>query len=358
MSVKSFFQARWFLAALVVLALSPRTNGDIICNPGYTLVDDNCTMCVAGKHKQESGHMPCRSCPANSDSPAGSTAQGACKCNAGYSGDASAENPACTACSAGRYKTVNGSASCLSCPLYFNSPMGSASFADCIHEVAVLNIPFPSNSSRSSVKQYPMINKDQHMRFEYDSSYDNGFGQSEYILELRQDTTVSLLVVGGGGGGGLGAYESGGGGGGGIIYMVDKTLITGFYKIFVGSGGASGVTGYDSKIITFDGRSVIFDGLSVVGKGGGAGASGVVVLRFVNCPSGTFANTTTCDKCPAFSTSPAGSNTSSACSCNAGYTGNADIPGGTCAACGAGTYKEASGNVTCRMQLLYVSICR
>ena len=117
------------------------------------------------------------------------------------------------------------------------------------------------------------------MRFEYDSSYDNGFGQSEYILELRQDTTVNLLVVGGGGGGGLGAYESGGGGGGGIIYMVDKTLITGFYKIFVGSGGASGVTGYDSKIITLDGRSVIFDGLSVVGKGGGTGAT------CWNCPS-------------------------------------------------------------------------
>jgi hypothetical protein len=122
--------------------------------------------------------------------------------------------------------------------------------------------------------------------------------------------------------------SGGGGGGGGIIHMVDKTLIKGFYKIFVGSGGASGVTGYNSKIITLDGKSVIFDGLSVVGKRGGKGAtcmnclgqhggsggggnkfggggggtygwlkccggrgaSGVVVLRFVNCPSGTFAN--------------------------------------------------------------------
>jgi hypothetical protein len=76
LSVKWFFQARWSLAALVVIALSPRTNGDIICDPGYTLVDDNCTICVASKHKQESGNMPCRSCPVNSDSPVGSTAQG------------------------------------------------------------------------------------------------------------------------------------------------------------------------------------------------------------------------------------------------------------------------------------------
>ncbi len=97
MSGKSFFQGRWFLAAVVVLALSPRTNDDIICDPGYTLVDDNCTMCVAGKQKQESGNMPCRSCPSNSDSPAGSTDQGDYKCNTGYSGDSSTENSDCTA---------------------------------------------------------------------------------------------------------------------------------------------------------------------------------------------------------------------------------------------------------------------
>ena len=75
-----WFQARWFLAALVILDLSRRTNGYIICDPGYILV--MIPMCVAGKYKQDSGNIPCRSCPMNSDSPAGTTAQGECKCNA------------------------------------------------------------------------------------------------------------------------------------------------------------------------------------------------------------------------------------------------------------------------------------
>ncbi len=73
--VGKWFQARWFLAALVILDLSCRTNGYIICDPGYILVDDNCTMCGAGKYKQDSGNIPCRSCSVNSDSPAGTTAQ-------------------------------------------------------------------------------------------------------------------------------------------------------------------------------------------------------------------------------------------------------------------------------------------
>jgi hypothetical protein len=39
-------------------------------------------------------------------------------------------------------------------------------------------MPFPPP------KQSPMINKDQYMRFEYDSNYDNGIGQSEYNLTI------------------------------------------------------------------------------------------------------------------------------------------------------------------------------
>ena len=39
MSSQSFFQGRWFLAALVVLALSPRTNGDIIYCPSGTFAN-------------------------------------------------------------------------------------------------------------------------------------------------------------------------------------------------------------------------------------------------------------------------------------------------------------------------------
>ena len=79
-----------------------------------------------------------------------------------------------------------------------------------------------------------------------------------------------LLVVGGGGGGGDAQYECGGGGGGGIVYMVNKTFISGTYNVIVGNGGAIATVGGDSSI-TFNNTPLSFDGISVVGKGGGCG---------------------------------------------------------------------------------------
>jgi hypothetical protein len=78
-----------------------------------------------------------------------------------------------------------------------------------------------------------------------------------------------LLVVGGGGGGGQGQYESGGGGAGGIVYMVNKTFVSGTYNVIVGKGGATGTVGGDSSI-TLNNTPISFDGISIVGKGGGA----------------------------------------------------------------------------------------
>ena len=82
--------------------------------------------------------------------------------------------------------------------------------------------------------------------------------------------TCDLLVVGGGGGGGQGVYCGGGGGGGGIIYMVNKTFISGIYNVIVGNGGIAGAIGEDSSI-TLNNTPISFDSISVVGKGGGAG---------------------------------------------------------------------------------------
>ena len=78
-----------------------------------------------------------------------------------------------------------------------------------------------------------------------------------------------LLVVGGGGGGGDSQYECGGGGGGGIVYMVNKTFVSGTYNVIVGNGGAPGTVGGDSSI-TLNNTPLSFDGIYVVGKGGGA----------------------------------------------------------------------------------------
>ncbi|MBE6456492.1 MAG: hypothetical protein E7008_00920 [Alphaproteobacteria bacterium] len=66
-----------------------------------------------------------------------------------------------------------------------------------------------------------------------------------------------------------------------------------------------------------------------------------------NCYGGAGSSTECPNSCTANSSSPAGSDAISDCSCNAGYSGNAATSGGTCTACAKGTYKSASGNTTC-----------
>ena len=68
---------------------------------------------------------------------------------------------------------------------------------------------------------------------------------------INNNLICDILIVGGGGGGGSGnstSWEGGGGGAGGVVYMVNKQLNTGTYKIVVGSGGAANTNGSDSKI--------------------------------------------------------------------------------------------------------------
>jgi len=59
-----------------------------------------CTECVVGSYKADQGNANCQSCPANSDSPAGSIIVTACTCNAGWTG---LDNKSCKECVAGTY---------------------------------------------------------------------------------------------------------------------------------------------------------------------------------------------------------------------------------------------------------------
>ena len=86
-----------------------------------------------------------------------------------------------------------------------------------------------------------------------------------------------ILIVGGGGGGGNAIYwsshEPGGGGAGGVVYMVNKTLSAGTYKINVGNGGAGNTNGNDSTITDNNNNNITFDNILLIGKGGGKGAT-------------------------------------------------------------------------------------
>jgi hypothetical protein len=106
-------------------------------------------MCGRGKFLpffSSTQQTACEGCPMNSDSSNGSISINDCLCNAGFTGVAGN----CSACPAGTFKPVNGSAACnlcgsgkysvivasakdlcLSCPRYSLSPLGSPDESYC-----------------------------------------------------------------------------------------------------------------------------------------------------------------------------------------------------------------------------------
>ena len=88
----------------------------------------NCQNCAAGKYTQLRDEGVCNDCPANSYSPAASSALVACTCNAGFSG---MNGGTCTQCAAGKYKNSTGSAACQNCTAGQYSPVGSALCMNC-----------------------------------------------------------------------------------------------------------------------------------------------------------------------------------------------------------------------------------
>lgn len=107
---------------------------DCTCNKGYTGPNGlACTACPTGQYKDVQGSAfcmlcaadtwlgysaaiapsNCSSCSPNSQSPEGSSLITACQCNAGWTGNLGGP---CTACIAGTYKLLKGSASCVNCP--------------------------------------------------------------------------------------------------------------------------------------------------------------------------------------------------------------------------------------------------
>jgi hypothetical protein len=104
-----------------------------------------------------------------------------------------------------------------------------------------------------------------------------GTGQTLYTINIPTGGVIcDILIVGGGGGGGNGdgsSNEPGGGGAGGIVYMVNKTLNTGTYKINVGKGGNANTNGNSSTITDNNNNTLTFDSILLIGKGGGKGAT-------------------------------------------------------------------------------------
>ncbi|KAJ1471146.1 hypothetical protein T484DRAFT_1640410 [Baffinella frigidus] len=100
-------------------------NGD--CLPcevvGYFIDGDECTPCIAGWYKPNTGPGSCTTCPTGTSSEPGSDEETDCKCKTGHR--AESDGVACSPCGAGTYKDVVGAFACKGCPLKTSSVSGS-----------------------------------------------------------------------------------------------------------------------------------------------------------------------------------------------------------------------------------------
>jgi hypothetical protein len=116
----------------------------------------------------------------------------------------------------------------------------------------------------------------KYMQFTYNNK-DDITGKTEYTITLNDNYKyiVDILVVGGGG---ASPFAGGGGGAGSIVYIVNKILDAGTYKIIVGNGGTdiiNGTNGNNSMITFENGNTVILDGIALKAFGGQSGSIGV-----------------------------------------------------------------------------------
>jgi hypothetical protein len=359
-------------------------NDGVYCNDIYSKVSE-CIQCDAGKFSMANA-QECTNCPAYSTSSAGST----CTCNAGYTGP---DGGTCTACVAGKYKAVSGSAACLLCEegKYQSStgktvcvdcdgdgtsPAGSDSSSDC-------GIVCPAGQALSGLgscvncdvgKYQPDAGQDSCILCD-DGTYQDETGKtickncpansfSLYMNDFSLEEIVDCECNAG--------YTGPDGG-------TCTACVVGKYKLITGAAACSncpagtyqsltGQTGClpcGANTQSLAGSDSVDDCLPVCAGGSHYDSSldqcascdvgkyqptSGTQTNCLTCADGTYQDVsaqTVCKDCPgnSYSLSANGAlDASTDCKCNVGYTGP---DGGTCTACVAGKYKASTGSVAC-----------
>ncbi|KAJ1465859.1 hypothetical protein T484DRAFT_1922508, partial [Baffinella frigidus] len=131
--------------------------------------------------------------------------------------------------------------------------------------------------------EIPAVGEYQDLRYVNSSS--NGFGQTEYTLEVGEDSVVDLLLVGGGGGG-----ATGGGGAGGVLHADSVKLAAGNYTVRVGDGGAQRLGNGTNRGSDGAHTELLLDGVVVFRALKGEGGPGVGTIALggsdVGCAAG------------------------------------------------------------------------
>ena len=292
-----------------------------------------CVNCAAGTYSGVAGATlaaNCIACPVGSTSGTGATAciSASLPCNAGYTGP----DGSCTACVAGKYKTITGSAACTDCGAGTYSTSTQAT-------VEGTCLACPSNSSSYSASSAAG-----------DCTCNAGFTgpngdvcsacvAGKYKINTGSVTCTNCLA---------GTYSS----------VAGATLAANCIACPAGSTSGTGATACISASLSCNAGYTGPDGsCSACGPGTYKITSGSATCS--NCGAGTYSGATaatdvsTCLSCPSNSNSPSSSTAAAACTCAAGYSGPAGGPcsacalrcqagfvivGGSCVACTPGTY--------------------
>ena len=362
-------------------------NSMAYCNDIYSKVDA-CIECDAGKYS-EANAQACTNCPAYSTSSAGSP----CTCNAGYTG---ADGGTCSACPAGKYKAVSGSAACslceegkyqsstgktvcVDCDGGGTSPAGSDSSSDCAivcsagtHYFSILDACVPCNTG----KYQPTSGTQTDCLTCADGTYQDL--NAGTVCKDCPDNSYSLISADGALDQVIDCKCNAGytGPDGGTC----TACVAGKYKISTGAAACSNCPANTYQSLTgqtgcltcgantqsLAGSDSVDDCLPVCAAGSHYDSSldqcaSCDVGKYqptsgtqtdcLTCADGTYQDAsaqTVCKDCPGNSYSLISADgaldTSADCKCNAGYTGP---DGGTCTACVAGKYKTSTGSAAC-----------
>jgi hypothetical protein len=294
-----------------------------------------CDACLAGTFKPHLGDEACGgACPSFSVSLEGSNELTDCQCEAGYSGP---DGGACSACAAGSYKAIEGSAACTFCGVgFYSNATAAASVESCG--------ACPGNSS--SVAGSARIDQ---------CDCNPGYRQT-----LDHDACIQCSP---------GYYDSA------LNRYECSQCAGGLYSAAVGATGNETCqpcsAGYYSEAGSADcdrcpansnsppASALITDCTCNPGATGSDGATCTACVAgkykdtvgadtCTDCGAGTYSAVggaslaNTCTSCPANSQS---SSASTVCVCMAGHTGPDDGP---CVACVVGTYKGIAGTDACQ----------
>jgi hypothetical protein len=117
--------------------------------------DYACRQCPSGKFQTATGASVCTDCPANFDSPAGSTSFANCSCAAGFLGPSGGP---CAPCPTGTYKDIRGSAAaCTPCPLPGQGSPKASAYADNCTKTANLTTTQTGGSHKTQTANWIQI---------------------------------------------------------------------------------------------------------------------------------------------------------------------------------------------------------